>query len=50
MADKFAALDRGEGAAALVDPAGWKQLIDGAEKAYRDQLALEEMAEKGGRS
>lgn len=48
MAGKFAALDRGEGVAALVDPVGWKQLLEGAEKAYRDQLALEELAEKGG--
>jgi metallo-beta-lactamase class B len=44
MADKFARLDRGEGVAALVDPAGWRQLIDRAEKAYRDQLALEQAA------
>jgi metallo-beta-lactamase class B len=42
MADKFARLDRGEGVSALVDPAGWKKLIAGAEKAYRDQLALEQ--------
>ena len=48
MADKFARLDRGEGVAALVDPAGWKQLIDAAEKAYRDQLALEAAAAPGG--
>ncbi len=48
MADKFARLDRGEGVTALVDPAGWKQLIDAAEKAYRDQLALEEAMPPGG--
>jgi len=50
MAEKFARLDRGEGAVALVDPSGWKKLIETAEKAYRDQLALEQAAEKGGRS
>jgi metallo-beta-lactamase class B len=50
MADKFARLDRGEGAAALVDPAGWRQLIDAAEKAYLNQLALERAAApEGGR-
>jgi metallo-beta-lactamase class B len=49
MADKFARLDRGEGAAALVDPAGWRALIDGAEKAYLNQLALERAAAPGGR-
>lgn len=42
MADKFARLDRGEGAAALVDPAGWQKLIAGAEEAFRTQLAREE--------
>jgi metallo-beta-lactamase class B len=41
MADKFARLDRGEGVAALVDPAGWKELITGAEKRFRDLLARE---------
>ncbi len=41
MADKFARLDRGEGAAALVDPAGWRALLDANEKAFRDQLAAE---------
>jgi hypothetical protein len=41
MADKFARLDRGEGIAALVDPAGWKELITAAEKRFRDLLARE---------
>ncbi len=41
MADKFARLDRGEGVAALVDPAGWQKLLAGAEQAFRDQLAKE---------
>jgi len=50
MADKFARLDRGEGSAALVDPAGWRKLLDAAEKAFRDQLALEQAAETGGTS
>lgn len=42
MADKFARLERGEGVSALVDPEGWKQLIDAAEGAYREQLAAEQ--------
>ncbi|AOS44532.1 Metallo-beta-lactamase L1 precursor [Lacunisphaera limnophila] len=42
MADKFARLDRGEGVAALVDPAGWRELIAGAERSFRDQLAREQ--------
>jgi len=42
MAEKFARLDRGEGVAALVDPAGWKQLIAMAEKTFRDRLAQEQ--------
>lgn len=42
MADKFARLERGEGIKALVDPEGWKRLIAGAEKAFRDQLAKEQ--------
>ncbi len=41
MADKFARLDRGEGVAALVDPAGWRALLDAAEKSFRDQMAAE---------
>jgi len=41
MADKFVRLDRGEGVAALVDPAGWAKLLAGAEQVYRDQLAQE---------
>ena len=44
MADKFAGLERGEGLKALVDPEGWKRLIAGAEKAFRDQLAKEQTA------
>ena len=43
MADKFARLER-EGIEALVDPEGWKRLIAGAEKAFRDQLAQEQTA------
>lgn len=35
MAEKFARLDKGEGVAALVDPAGWRKLIGDAEKAFR---------------
>lgn len=46
MAGKFARLDRGDGVAALVDPEGWKQLIAGAEKTYRDILAREKAQEK----
>jgi metallo-beta-lactamase class B len=41
MADKFARLDRGEGVTALVDPAGWRQLLAGAEQAFRNQLVTE---------
>jgi metallo-beta-lactamase class B len=41
MADKFARLDRGEGIAALVDPAGWRQLVAGAQKTFHDLLARE---------
>ncbi len=41
MADKFARLARGENENPFVDPAGWKRLIAGAEKAFRDQLAIE---------
>lgn len=42
MAEKFARLDRGEGVEALVDPAGWRELIKGAEKRFRDLLAAEQ--------
>ena len=42
MADKFARLERGEGVSALVDPEGWRKLIDAAEGAYREQLAAEQ--------
>jgi metallo-beta-lactamase class B len=41
MADKFARLDRGEGVKALVDPAGWKELISGSEQRFHDLLAQE---------
>jgi metallo-beta-lactamase class B len=44
MAEKFARLDRGEGAQALVDPAGWRGLLATMEKAYRTQLAAEQAA------
>ncbi|HET7535626.1 MAG TPA: subclass B3 metallo-beta-lactamase [Candidatus Didemnitutus sp.] len=44
MADKFARLDRGDGAAVLVDPAGWHAVLDAGEKAFRDQLAAEQAA------
>ena len=46
MAEKVARLDRGEGVAALVDPAGWQKLLAGAEQAYRDQLAQEKAVAK----
>jgi metallo-beta-lactamase class B len=46
MADKFARLERGEKENPFVDPAGWKRLIAGAEKAFRDQLAAERAAAK----
>ena len=41
MAEKFARLERGEKENPFVDPGGWKRLLDGAERAFRDQLALE---------
>jgi metallo-beta-lactamase class B len=41
LVEKFARQDRGEGAAAFVDPAGWHTLLAAVEKAYRDQLAAE---------
>ena len=42
MAEKFARLERGEKASdVLVDPAGWRALIDGQEKAFRELLAAE---------
>lgn len=44
MADKFARLDRGEGVAALVDPAGWRRTIDASEQAFLTQLAAEQAA------
>ena len=49
MADKFARLDRGEGVKALVDPEGWSKLIAASEKAYRDQLALEQAQMQAGK-
>lgn len=45
MAEKFARLDRGE-RDAFVDPAGWRSLIAGAEKAFRDQREAEKIAAK----
>ena len=44
MAQKFARLERGEPENPFVDPTGWKRLIGGAEKAFRDQLAAERAA------
>ncbi|HEX2860525.1 MAG TPA: subclass B3 metallo-beta-lactamase [Lacunisphaera sp.] len=41
MAGKFARLDEGAGVEALVDPAGWKELIATAEERFRGQLARE---------
>ena len=46
MAQKFARLERGEKENPFVDPAGWQKLIAGAEKAFRDQLAVERAASK----
>jgi metallo-beta-lactamase class B len=45
MADKFARLKRGEPGNPFVDPAGWKKLVAGAEKAFREQLAAERGAQ-----
>lgn len=42
MAEKFARLDRGEkGSVVFADPEGWRALLAGAEKAFREQLAAE---------
>jgi metallo-beta-lactamase class B len=46
MAQKFASLERGGQENPFVDPNGWKRLIAGAEKAFRDQLAVERAAAK----
>jgi len=46
MAEKFARLERNEKENPFVDPAGWKRLIGGAEKAFHDQLAAERAAAK----
>jgi metallo-beta-lactamase class B len=46
MADKFARLERGEKENPFIDPIGWKRLIAGAEKAFRDQLAAERASAK----
>ncbi|WP_164976292.1 subclass B3 metallo-beta-lactamase [Oleiharenicola lentus] len=46
MADKFARHDRGDGIAAFVDPEGWKQLVAGAEKTFREILARENTLQK----
>lgn len=44
MAEKFTRLERGEIPSPFIDPVGWKKLIAGAEKAFRDQLAVERAA------
>jgi len=44
MTDKFARLDHGEGARALVDPEGWRKLLATAEQAFRAQMAAEQSA------
>jgi metallo-beta-lactamase class B len=44
MAEKFARLARGEKENPFIDPAGWKQLVAGAEAAFRAQLAVERAA------
>ena len=46
MAQKFERLDRGDRENPFVDPDGWKKLIDGAERAFRGQLAAERAAAK----
>ncbi|MFZ5497213.1 MAG: subclass B3 metallo-beta-lactamase [Verrucomicrobiota bacterium] len=46
MAEKFARLDRGDGVAAFVDPEGWRQLVAGAEKNFREILARETILQK----
>lgn len=46
MTEKFARLDRGDGIAAFVDPEGWKQLVAGAEKNFRETLARETTLQK----
>ena len=44
MAEKFARLERGE-KNPFIDPAGWKELVAGAERAFREQLAAEQKAQ-----
>ena len=44
MAQKFARLEGGEKTNPFVDPAGWQRLVAGAEKAFRDRLAVERSA------
>lgn len=47
MAEKFAKLDRNEGSPnPFIDPTGWRDLLDRAEKSFRDQLARERAAAK----
>ena len=41
MAEKFAQLERNPQPNPFIDPAGWRSLIDNAEKAFRGQLAAE---------
>jgi len=44
MAEKFARLGRKDGPNPFIDPEGWRGLIATAERAFRDQLALETAA------
>lgn len=44
LTGKFARQDRGEGAAALVDPDGWHKLLASVEQAFRGQRAAEQAA------
>ncbi len=46
MAERFARQDRGDGITAFVDPEGWKQLVAGAEKNFREILARETTLQK----
>jgi metallo-beta-lactamase class B len=49
MSDKFARLDKGEKPSPLIDPQGWKKMIEDGEKAFGDQLATERaQAPRGG--
>lgn len=46
MAEKFARLESHDKENPFLDPVGWKRLIDGAEKAFRSQLAAERATAK----